>query len=163
MRINFKSLLVVAIGWLSGTYAFALDKVDGAYQIANAADLVEFAAIVNGGEINANGVLTADIDMTDVAWTPIGNSANRYEGVFDGQFHTINHLRYESAEERIGIFGVVNGGCVIKNMIAGPDNEIRGVDKVGGIVGCSDGSGWVTLENVGHEGYVYGTPRRRLS
>lgn len=157
MRIKLQSLLVVAIGWLTGTQAFALDKVDGVYQIANAADLVEFSAIVNGGEINANAVLTADIDMTDVAWTPIGNSANRYEGVFDGQFHTIDHLRYESSEERIGIFGVVNGGCVIKNLIAGPANEIRGVDKVGGIIGCSDGSGWVTLENVGHEGYVYGT------
>ena len=157
MSLQLKSMLVVAMGWLSGTQAFALDKVDGAYQIANADQLVEFATIVNNGENDANGVLTADIDMTGVAWTPIGNDASHFKGVFDGQYHTIDHLKYESAEERIGIFGVVDGGCVIKNFIAGPDNEIRGVHKVGGIVGCSDGSGWVTLENVGHEGYVFGT------
>ena len=157
MKLNFKTVLAVAIGWLSGTCAFALDQVDGVYQIASATDLVEFAAVVNGGEDGANAVLTADIDMTGVAWTPIGNGDNRYKGTFDGQFHTIDNLKYESAEERIGIFGVVDGGCVIKNFIAGPGNEIRGTHKVGGIVGCSDGSGWVTLENVGHEGYVYGS------
>ena len=157
MKLNFKSVLAVAIGWLSGTCAFALDQVDGIYQIASATDLVEFAAVVNGGENGANAVLTADIDMNGVAWTPIGNSDNRYKGTFDGQFHTIDNLKYESAEERIGIFGVVDGGCVIKNFIAGPGNEIRGTHKVGGIIGCSDGSGWVTLENVGHEGYVYGS------
>ena len=157
MKCNFKSVLAVAIGWLSGTCAFALDQKDGIYQVATATDLVEFATIVNGGENGANAVLTADIDMTDVAWTPIGNSASRYVGTFDGQFHTINNLKYESSDERIGIFGVVDGGCVIKNLIAGPGNEIRGVHKVGGIIGCSDGSGWVTLENVGHEGYVYGS------
>lgn len=155
--LQMKTMLLVAIGWLTGTQAFALDKVDGTYQIANADQLVEFSTIVNNGENDANGVLTADIDMTGVAWTPIGNNDNHYKGVFDGQYHTIDHLKYESAEERIGIFGVVDGGCVIKNLIAGPDNEIRGTHKVGGIVGCSDGSGWVTLENVGHEGYVFGT------
>ena len=150
-------MIAITALWLSSTAANAIDQVDGVYQITNATDLVEFAAIVNGGENGANAVLTADIDMTDVAWTPIGNSDNRFVGTFDGQFHTVNNLRYESYDERIGIFGVVNGGCVIKNFIAGPGNEIRGGDKVGGIIGCSDGSGWVTLENVGHEGYVYGT------
>ena len=150
-------MIAITALWLSSTAANAIDQVDGVYQITNATNLVEFAAIVNGGENGANAVLTADIDMTDVAWTPIGNSDNRFVGTFDGQFHTVNNLRYESYDERIGIFGVVNGGCVIKNFIAGPGNEIRGGDKVGGIIGCSDGSGWVTLENVGHEGYVYGT------
>lgn len=31
MSLQLKSMLVVAMGWLSGTQAFALDKVDGAY------------------------------------------------------------------------------------------------------------------------------------
>ena len=126
MNMKFRNVLVMALGWLCGTCAFALEKVDGVYQIASAADLVEFATLVNGGENAANAALTADIDMTDVAWTPIGNSNSRFVGTFDGQYHTIDHLKYESAEERIGIFGVVDGGCVIKNFIAGPANEIRG-------------------------------------
>ena len=115
MNLNFKTMLVVAMGWLSGLSAFAIEKVDGVYQIANAADLVAFADVVNGGENGANAALVADIDMTDVAWTPIGNGDHRFVGTFDGQFHKIDNLKYESPEERIGIFGVVDGGCVIKN------------------------------------------------
>ena len=47
---------------------------EGVYEISNAAELEEFAAIVNGGENTANAVLTADIDMDNVTHTPIGNS-----------------------------------------------------------------------------------------
>ena len=148
-------LLLAAITFGMGNL-WALDQVDGVYQIANGDDLVEFAGIVNGGENGANAVLTADIDMTGKTWTPIGDNDHRYIGTFDGQFHVIDNLKYEGGE-KIGIFGVVNGGCVIKNLIAGPNNEIKGTSKVGGIVGCEDGAGWVTFENVGHEGYVYGT------
>ena len=146
--------LVCTLAW--GSSAWALDKKDGAYQIGTADDLTAFAAIVNGGENNANAVLTADIDMTGKTWTPIGNNDNRYVGTFDGQYHVIDNLVC-TGTDKIGIFGVVNGGCVVKNLVAGAGNKITGTAMVGGIIGCSDGSGWVTLENVGHEGYVEGS------
>ena len=156
MKKNLRFLLALAIGWLTSTGAFALDQVEGVYQIGTADELIEFAGIVNGGENGANAVLTANIDMTEKAWTPIGNNDNRYVGTFDGQFHKIDNLVYEGGD-KAGIFGVVNGGCVIKNLIAGPGNVIKGTSMIGGIIGASDGSGWVTLEKVGHEGYVEGT------
>jgi len=156
MNRKMKKLFFLALTcWVAGS-AWALDKVGDVYQIGTADELIEFAGIVNGGENGAKAVLTSDIDMTGKAWTPIGNNDHRYIGTFDGQYHVIDNLVYEGGE-KIGIFGVVSGGCVIKNLIAGSGNQIKGTSKIGGIVGCEDGSGWVTYENVGHEGYVYGT------
>ena len=157
MKKNLRLLLCLALGWLASTSAFAQDQVEGGvYQIGDADDLIAFAGVVNGGENGANAVLTANIDMTGKEWTPIGNDNNRYIGTFDGQYFKIDNLVYTGGE-KIGIFGVVNGGCVIKNLIAGPGNKITGTSMVGGIIGASDGAGWVTLENVGHEGYVEGS------
>ena len=161
MNKKFTSLLALALCCLSGTNAWALDKnTDGVYQIGNADQLIEFAKIVNGigseAEPAANAELTADIDMTGKTWMPIGDNDHRYVGTFNGNYHTIDNLKIEEGD-KIGIFGVVNGGCIIKNLVAGPGNEIKGGSMIGGIIGASDGSGWVTLEKVGHEGYVEGT------
>ena len=155
-KSKIKTILIALLLASTANSAWALDVVDGVYQIGTADHLIEFAGIVNGGENNANAVLTANIDMSGKSWTPIGDNEHRYIGTFDGQFHMIDNLVYEGGE-KVGIFGVVNGGCTIKNLIAGPNNSIKGTSKVGGIIGCSDGSGWVILENVGHEGYVEGT------
>ena len=117
MTRKLTSMLVVAFACLSSTSTWALDKEDGAYQIKEPADLVEFANIVNSGEANANALLTGDLDMTGQEWTPIGTGDHRYVGTFDGQYHMINNLKY-SGSDNIGIFGAVDGGCVIKNLIA---------------------------------------------
>ncbi len=137
-----------------------LAQIDGVYQIETADELIEFAEIVNAGDghANANAVLTADIDMTGKAWTPIGldESNKRYCGTFDGQGHIINNLVYDNTgASNIGIFGTATGGCVIKNLIAGPGNSIKCGGRAGGIIGytCA-GNGTVTIENCGNEGSV---------
>lgn len=150
------SLLFLMLCCLSTISAYALEPVNGVYQIGSADNLLEFAQIVNAGESDAKAVLTADIDLSGKSWTPIGNNDHRYVGTFDGQFHVIDNLYCEGVE-KVGIFGVVSGGCVIKNLIAGPNNVIKGDHMIGGIIGTSEGSGLVTLENVGHEGYVEGS------
>ena len=55
-------MCLMAIMMVFSMSAYALDKKDGVYQIGTADDLEEFAALVNGGEVYANAVLTADID-----------------------------------------------------------------------------------------------------
>ena len=91
------------------------------YEIGNADDLVAFAEAVNGGETDANAVLTNDIDMTGVAWnTPIGDwntgaVTSAYKGHFDGQGHTISGLTYTTKMNYHGLFGVVSTGCLIEN------------------------------------------------
>ena len=156
MKQRFTYLCMWVLCCLTCTNAFALEKnTDGVYEIGTAAQLVEFANIVNGGETEANAVLTADIDFSNDDYVVIGNDQARYKGTFDGQFHKIDNIMYIGSSD-IGLFGVVDGGCVIKNLIAGSGNSFIGDAHIGGIIGVSNGSGWVTLENVGHEGYVEG-------
>ena len=56
------NLCLTALLSAVGTAAWALEKVDGVYQIGTAEDLKAFAELVNGTEPAANAVLTADID-----------------------------------------------------------------------------------------------------
>lgn len=110
-----------------GTNVWALEQKDGVYQIGTVEDLVAFAELVNGGEHNANAVLTADIDMGGVDWNPIAAGSCYYaaagpanvtnpgfSGVFDGQGHVISNFTIKALGEATGLFGVVTGS--IKNL-----------------------------------------------
>ncbi len=157
MKKNLFFLLFSFI-MLGGSSAWALSKVDGVYQIGTADELIEFAGIVNDGELTAKAVLTADINMTGKSWTPIGGEGHVFNGEFDGQGHVIDYLdtsaNYDVFDDQ-GIFGRVNGqNTKIRNLVAGPHNVIMGKARVGGIIGAVDGSGWLYLDNVGNEGYV---------
>ena len=112
MKKRITYLLLWALCCLSNS-AFALDKVDGVYQIGTADELIEFANIVNGGENDANAVLTADIDMDGKDFVPIGCLESRYIGTFDGQYHVIDNIMYIGSS-RSGIFGVVNGAQITR-------------------------------------------------
>lgn len=130
------------------------------YEIGNAAQLHAFANCVNNFCTTLKGKLTADINMTGEGWTPIGGDGHKYCGTFDGQGHMIDHLVLDnSGYDSQGIFGQVGGSidadeCIIKNLIAGPNNSIKGSKFVGGLIGCADGSGTIKLINCGQEGYV---------
>ena len=101
---------------LFGMNAWAQD-----YEIATAQDLADFAAAVNGGETDANAVLTADIDMSSLTdWTPIGIDNNcGYKGTFDGRGKTITGFQLTSSTTNnsygAGFFGHVVDGANIKN------------------------------------------------
>ena len=102
--------------------AAQLEKVDGVYQIANAYNLASFAAVVNGGENDADAVVTADIDLADVitsdAWTSIGTNDVPYKGTFDGQGHTIKNITYTAKGQYNGLFGKLSTGATVKNFTA---------------------------------------------
>ena len=65
---------------------------DGFYLLASASDLEAFRDMVNGGGVEINARLTADIDLSrngePSEWLPIGNPA--FCGVFDGGGHTVS-------------------------------------------------------------------------
>ncbi len=128
----------------------------GVYQIATPQDLLDFATMVNNGSNDANARLTANLDMTGIAYIPIGNtSATRYQGTFDGQGYYIDNLVINTGidNEGQGIFGYVEN-ATIQNLIAGPGNKVYGRAFVGGIVGDKVSSGTATLRGCGHEGSV---------
>ena len=52
--------------------------------------------------------LTADIDLADCAWAPIGDSNYRFTGTLDGAGHSIHGLSVDVVEEG-GLFGQLGG------------------------------------------------------
>ena len=149
--------LALAMAWLTGIQkANALDEVGGVYQIGTAEDLVAFSNLVASGNGGINGALTADIDMVSVSdFQPIGTVSSPYRGTFDGQQHYIMNLVIDLPEqEYVGLFGVLNGGAYIKNLIMDWSCYISGLAFVGGIAGGTNDEGSVTFENCGNEGTV---------
>ncbi len=114
MRKRLLNLCLTALLSVVATAAWALSDVDGVYQIGTAAELEEFAALVNDGQVYANAVLTADIDR-GIDGTMIGTADNKYQGTFDGQGHTIKINMYPE-EQDAALFHYTGFGAVIQNL-----------------------------------------------
>ena len=125
------------------------------YQISTAAQLKRFRDIVNGTggqtqNLGACAELTADIDLENEAWKPIGyaskyDETKAYSGTFDGKEHTISGLKVDVPVS--GLFGCTKNAA-IKNLtvagsVGGGSCDIAG----GGIVGYSVGG---AIENCGN-------------
>ncbi len=96
-------------------------------EIGSKAELIEFANRVNSGETFEGQlvILTADIDLENMPWTPIGydsygtspEDAKSFNGTFDGRGHTISNLTdagyvptiITSGEYGFGLFGYAYG------------------------------------------------------
>jgi len=155
--IRFLSLLVLAL-WTGGN-AWALEQdSNGAYQIANGDDLIEFANLVNGDAdmSGSNAVLTADIDLTGKEYPTIGRDASRYWGIFDGQGHRILNMTINGTTKELGFFNVCSS-ATIKNLILDASCNINSGDCTAALIGCCNGSGTLAIENVGVECDVKGT------
>lgn len=127
---------------------------NGVYQIGTTSELLWLADHVNGVSGNQKAVLTNDIDMTGVKWTPIGTKDKAFEwGEFDGQGHFITNLTVnDSSLEYAGLFGYVTDHATIKNL--GVFGEFSGGEYVGGIAGYSKES---VISNCFFIGTVSGT------
>lgn len=117
---------------------------DGVYQIGSGAELAWLAREVNAGQqTGCKAVLTADIDLGDQPWTPIGTTGygRGWAGHFDGKGHTVSGLKVESDTYNQGLFGYVNGGVIenltVKGEVKGGGNSNSG--GVGGIAGTVNG------------------------
>ncbi|MBR4405443.1 MAG: hypothetical protein IKT30_03610, partial [Bacteroidaceae bacterium] len=141
--------------------AWAVDEVDGCYQIGTAQDLVDFATLVNEGKPEAQAVLTADIDLTGVEWTSI----SMFRGTFDGQGHSITNFNYTTTGDNQGFFGQIMGATLQNFSIGGTLNAMNGAT---GTIGYADGGSViknvhcgvdVNVENNGHCGGLVGSLR----
>ena len=114
---------------------------NGVYQIGTPSELLWLAEHVKVNGIQ-KAVLTADIDMTGVKWTPIGTKEKAFNGEFDGQGHVITNLNVNDPSlEYAGLFGYVSkfsNPATIKNL--GVFGEFSGGEYVGGIAGYSENS-----------------------
>ena len=156
MKKNLLFVLLSMIGlWMGGQRAFALDQQDGVYQIANAQDLEDFSNMVASGNGSISGALTADIDLSGFTHQPIGTVSSPFSGTFDGQQHFVRNMSLEMPEaEYVGLFGVLNDGAYIKNVIVDWSCFVSGKRFVAGIAGGTNGGGVVTFENCGNEASI---------
>ena len=102
--------------------------------VSNADELFDFAKKVNEENNSFNGLtvmLTADIDLENKVWTPIGQTgATEFRGTFDGQNYTISNLNIDSSAQTgghysSGLFGWAESGVSIMNV------KIEGATVVG--------------------------------
>lgn len=130
-------------------------------------ELVEFANRVNSGETFEGKlvVLTADIDLENMAWTPIGydsygtspEDAVSFNGTFDGRGHTISNLTdngyvptiVTSGEYGFGLFGYAYGASFKNVKLANVNIHADGLAE-------GDGAGVAAL--VGYYRIKNGTP-----
>lgn len=86
---------------------------NGFYQISSAKELTGVAKAIAAGQAgwaSANYALTADINLADALWTPIGTNTNPFVGKFNGNGHTISGaigVEASSYDSYVGLFGVV--------------------------------------------------------
>ena len=120
------------------------DDGQGNYTVTSAEGLKNIAKLVNEEwKSDINITLTADINLSGIDWTPIGNFENRYTGTFDGGGHTITGLTVNQKERgNVGLIGYLGSGGKVQNLTLENVN-LNGNLYVGGVVGYSN-NGTVT-------------------
>lgn len=75
--------------------------------------------------------LTADVNMSDHTWVPIGTAEHPFAGTFNGNGHTISGITRSDAFPYQGLFGYVEGGTihdvVVNTTLTGNSNYSGGV------------------------------------
>ena len=133
------------------------EMVDGVYQLTNAGNVEWMSAKIAAAAKNEKGtaynvcsyVMTNDIDFTGVPHEPIGpNDAQKFNGVFDGQFHRITNLH--ATGTNTGFFGWVRGGSTIKNLIIDATCSFEATERCGSLIAITQTSegGTVSIFNV---------------
>ena len=121
--------------------------------ISSAEELFAFAKAVNeeGKSFSGQTVfLTADIDLNNAAWTPIGQTgATQFQGTFDGHGYTIKNLNVDASKQTganysSGLFGWLNKATV-KNLTI-ENATVTGNHNVGVIAGYMETAG-CTISN----------------
>ena len=120
--------------------------VDGSedypYKIATPAQLALLATRVNDENSTWGDKcyeLTADIDLKNAEWTPIGNDGHTFNGVFDGGAHTISGLKISSGKF-VGLFGAISEAQIYGVSVEGDVTANQLTARVGGIIGKAEGN-----------------------
>ena len=131
--------------YLTGEGFYGKGTEKNPYEIRNVNDLKLLAEKVNGGVTYKDKYfkLTADINLNDTAWTPIGGTvinngkdAKPFKGTFDGDGYKITNLKVTGNSNNAGLFGYTQDATIKNCNVTG---EVKGFNDVGGIVGNADG------------------------
>lgn len=124
--------------------------VDNPYIINDLEELKIFRDEVNGGNTYSGKYvkLAADINLNNEEWTPIGNSTNKFQGIFDGDNHIISNLLITGNNSNVGLFGFTTNG-EIKNLTV-ENAKVSGRLNVGVVAGTPYTSKYTNINVVGH-------------
>ena len=146
------------VDWMDQMLSYGtVRQVNGIYQIASALDLCTFSQIVNEkGEVDAQAVLIADIDMADFNedFQPIGTMQGAFAGSFDGKGHVIRNLHL-TGTEGVGLFAFP-GSCTLSNIVFDETCTAEGQRYVGMLAGYAR-NGVVNVVGVENHGSVTAT------
>ena len=143
-------------GSTAAAFAGGTGTAEDPYQIANGAQLAYLASSVNNGETyeEKNFVLTANIDLNGLPWTPIANSFSDallggsnyriFAGNFDGNGYTISKVSIGSEttpfeSDVFGLFGATEGKISNLNLDTVSIHGIAKVASIGAVVGFAGG------------------------
>ena len=90
-------------------------QADGVYQISTGGELKWFADHTRENP-SASAVLTADVSLSGIAWTPIGSPDVPYTGSFDGRGCKISNLTISASGDYQALFGYAGSGASIANL-----------------------------------------------
>ncbi|MBQ9533791.1 MAG: hypothetical protein IJR71_07555 [Prevotella sp.] len=136
---------------------FLVADENGFYPIATKQDYNWYMVLVNQkGNGHTNAKLTADLDLGDYAFVPLGVDGSKFTGTFDGQGHRIKNMTIDGTKKEQGFFSVCGGGAVIKNLVIDSSCRMNGTGgaNVAALIGCVNGNDYgttITIQNVGNE------------
>ncbi|MCM1324844.1 MAG: hypothetical protein NC218_12075, partial [Acetobacter sp.] len=93
-------------------------RPDGEFKVIDSEEKLAYVAFMvtiqgNSDWAKMNFELADDLDLSASLWTPIGTSANPYQGIFHGNRHTISGLRVSESSAAqasvAGLFGYTKG------------------------------------------------------
>ena len=145
-------------GSVAESFAGGTGTEEDPYQIANGAQLAYLAQFVNSDSNNDCAgecfVLTADIDLANNDWTPIGNSFadvlfdgpdyRLFAGNLDGKGHTISNISIGTESTPLesdvfGLFGATGGKISNLNLDTVSICGIAKIASIGAVVGFAGG------------------------
>lgn len=124
--LEFPAIAADTAAWdgsVAASFSGGSGTADDPWKISNGSELAYLASVVNSNgsaTYNKYYILTADIDLGGQEWIGIGNKhdpAKAFKGNFDGNGKVITG--FEIKEERDytpGLFGLLDGGAVVKNL-----------------------------------------------
>ena len=143
-------------GSTAAAFAGGTGTAEDPYQIANGAQLAYLASSVNGGETYEDKyfVLTANINLNGLPWTPIANSFSDalfegtdyslFAGNLDGKGHTVSNISIGTESTPLesdvfGLFGATSGKISNLNLDTVSIHGIAKIASIGAVVGFAGG------------------------